>query len=93
MCLLLASQQCPPSPTSCFQLVQLPRRFFDHWAAGTAKLPVFWGYCLAVGLLGVGAALIREARLAVVFDIDETLLQAHSLSSLKSAVSKCKDAR
>jgi hypothetical protein len=54
---------------------------------------VFWGYCLAVGLLGVGAALIREARLAVVFDIDETLLQAHSLSSLKSAVSKCKDAR
>lgn len=54
---------------------------------------MFWGYALAVGLAGVGAGLMREGRLALVLDIDETLLKAHTVNMLAESLKKARHAR
>lgn len=43
----------------------------------------FWGYSLAMGLLSYGQSLLEHKRLAVVFDLDETLLQAFTEKTLR----------
>jgi len=47
---------------------------------------VFWGYSLASGLLSYGQTLLENKRLAVVFDLDETLLQALTEKTLKERI-------
>jgi hypothetical protein len=48
--------------------------------------PVFWGYCLPAGLLVYGQMLLENKCLAVVFDLDETLLQALTEKALKERI-------
>ncbi len=50
--------------------------------------PVFWVYCLANMLPVVGSELMATHRLAIVFDLDETLLQAMTPKTLQAAISK-----
>jgi predicted secreted acid phosphatase len=52
---------------------------------------VFWGYSLAGGLLSYGQMLLENKRLAVVFDLDETLLQALTEKTLKERISAAGD--
>jgi hypothetical protein len=47
---------------------------------------VFWGYSLAAGLLSYGQMLLENKRLAVVFDLDETLLQALTEKTMKERI-------
>jgi hypothetical protein len=51
-----------------------------------AKQPVYWGYALAAGLLVYGQMLLENKRVAVVFDLDETLLQALTEKALKERI-------
>jgi len=55
--------------------------------------PVYWGYTVPAHLLPLVAGVIHRAKLAVVFDIDETLLMAHTVDSLQTRLSRCKAER
>lgn len=54
--------------------------------AKRAAVPVFWAYLLADGIGSLGAALLDSSLMPVVFDLDETLLQASSISQLKNRI-------
>jgi hypothetical protein len=45
------------------------------------------------GLLPFGCDLLQFGRLAVVFDLDETLVQSHTDLSLKKAIDRLERAR
>jgi hypothetical protein len=51
-----------------------------------SAVPVFWGYLLAAGMADLGSTLLDSSLMPVVFDLDETLLQASSLSQLKTRI-------
>jgi hypothetical protein len=60
-----------------------------HCADGQ-KVPVFWGYLLPRGTPLLTKTLLDTHRLALVFDLDETLLSAFSQSSLQSKINDLK---
>jgi hypothetical protein len=55
--------------------------------------PVFWAYLLAEGMSKLGAGLLDTSLMPVVFDLDETLLQASSVSQLKNRMEHAKKAK
>lgn len=55
--------------------------------------PVFWGYCLAEGLPELASHLLHHRRLAVVLDLDETLLQAFSKAGLDMQIKRLQNKR
>jgi hypothetical protein len=54
---------------------------------------IFWGYSLVAGMLPLGCHLLQNSRLAVVFDLDETLVQSHSEATLKRVIEKVERSR
>lgn len=56
-------------------------------AVGTPG-PCYWGFTVAANLLPVLAPAIQACKLLSVFDIDETLLMAHTVDSLNSRLSR-----
>jgi hypothetical protein len=54
--------------------------------AKRVAVPAFWAYLLADGIVSLGAALLDSSLMPVVFDLDETLLQASSISQLKNRI-------
>lgn len=56
-------------------------------------LPRFWGYTLIRGALGDGAELLDSGRLPIILDLDETLVLAHTQSSLANRISILNDDR
>lgn len=61
------------------------------YADGGGMAPAYWGYVLAPQLLDYGCKLLANKRLAVVFDIDETLVQALSQNGLRTRLSAAKE--
>ncbi|KAJ9508233.1 hypothetical protein QJQ45_030453, partial [Haematococcus lacustris] len=55
--------------------------------------PVFWGYMLAPGLIAKVTEMLDKSLLAVVFDLDETLLMANTASSAESRMKSLQNAR
>ena len=74
---------CPPqlASTLCGTLTTHPPQHPSH--ADKALQPAFWCYSLPTGLLSYGQMLLENKRLAVVFDLDETLLQALTEKTLR----------
>lgn len=72
-------------------IVRLSKQFFLsinrswvlHRAADGTATPVFWGYLVPDGLVSVASELVLNAQIAVVFDLDETLLLANTAASLR----------
>ena len=62
-------------------------------AADGRKVPVFWGYVLVPYLATSVATMIEASKLALVFDLDETLLVANSSSTLDTRMEACRKAR
>ncbi|KAJ9508119.1 hypothetical protein QJQ45_021456, partial [Haematococcus lacustris] len=54
--------------------------------------PVFWGYMLAPGLIAKVTEMLDKSLLAVVFDLDETLLMANTASSAESRMKSLQNA-
>lgn len=46
----------------------------------------YWGYVVPSNLLNMAAAVLHFGRLVVVFDLDETLLMAHTVDSLQARI-------
>lgn len=51
-------------------------------AGTTSTTGAFWGYAVPAHLLNVASLVLHHGRLLVVFDLDETLLMAHTVDSL-----------
>lgn len=66
-----------------------------HLCAGGKSPPgcAYWGFTVAANLLGVVSNVLRYSKLVVVFDIDETLLMAHTLDSLQTRLQRIKAER
>lgn len=58
-----------------------------------STVPIFWGYALVPMLSTTVSNMIESGRLALVFDLDETLLVANSSSSLENRLEACRKAR
>lgn len=56
-------------------------------------MPIFWGYVLVPMLSTTVSNMIESGRLALVFDLDETLLVANSASSLDNRLEQCRKLR
>lgn len=56
-------------------------------------IPTFLGYLVHEGATLLADAFVRHTQLAVVLDLDETLLVANSLSQLESQMVKAKESR
>lgn len=77
----------PPTATSELNThTHLPRPPTTQPAEGSTLQPTFWGYSLTAGLLSFGQMLLENKRLAVVFDLDETLLQALTEKTLRERI-------
>lgn len=48
----------------------------------------YWGYIVTANLLPVVARVLHTSKLVLVFDIDETLLMAHTLDSLNTRLQR-----
>jgi hypothetical protein len=70
--------------------IRAARRAAPRPDAATLQ-PAFWGYSLAFGLLSFGQMLLENKRIAVVFDLDETLLQALTEKSLRERSAAAQD--
>ena len=53
------------------------------------RTPVFWGYVLTPYTISTMLPLLDTNRLAVIFDLDETLLIANTVSSLEKRLDDC----
>lgn len=53
----------------------------------------YWGFTVTANLLGVVSNILRFSKLVLVFDIDETLLMAHTLDSLQTRLQRVKAER
>lgn len=51
-------------------------------AEGGATQPVFWGYVLPPGLASLTLGLLERSQLPLIFDLDETLVVAHTASTM-----------
>jgi hypothetical protein len=63
-----------------------------HAAGGNKSAPscAFWGFTVTANLLPTIASVLHKSKLVLVFDIDETLLLAHTLDSLQQKLQKIK---
>lgn len=63
--------------------------------AGSKSPPgcAYWGYTVTANMLPVIARILHAAKLVLVFDIDETLLMAHTLDSLNTRLQRVKAER
>jgi len=52
-------------------------------------VPVFWGYVLCPGMASVAFGLLERRQMALIFDLDETLVVAHTLSTAESRRDEC----
>jgi hypothetical protein len=68
------------------QSPQHRKQHCTHADGADALQPIFWGYALPFGLLSYGQMLLENKRLAVVFDLDETLLQALTEKTLRERI-------
>lgn len=75
------------------RLPPLPPTPLTHPAADGTKIPVFWGYVLFFGVASAAALMLENSRMAVIFDLDETLLVANSQSTLDNKVEAAKRQR
>lgn len=46
----------------------------------------YWGYTVPAHLLNLASSALHFGRLVVVFDLDETLLMAHTVDSLAQRI-------
>jgi hypothetical protein len=53
----------------------------------------YWGYTVTANLLPVVARVLHNSKLVLVFDIDETLLMAHTLDSLNTRLQRVRTER
>ena len=53
------------------------------------RTPVFWGYVLTPYTISTMIPLLDANRLALIFDLDETLLIANTVSSLEKRMEDC----
>ena len=53
------------------------------------KIPTYWGYVLTPYAAVTSTLLLDTSRLAIVFDLDETLLVANSISTLEKKIADC----
>ena len=56
-------------------------------------MPVFWGYVLTPYAAMTSTQLLDSSRMAIVFDLDETLLVANSSSTLDKKIKDCQNQR
>ena len=68
-------------------------RYVHARADDGRRVPVFWGYLLVPRVAGLVSSVLDAGRLALVFDLDETLLVANSASQLDNRVEACRKAR
>ena len=54
---------------------------------------MFWGYALYYGVASTTSLMLESSRMAVVFDLDETLLVANSASTLINRVEAARNQR
>jgi hypothetical protein len=50
--------------------------------------PAYWGFTVAANLLPLMASTLHAAKMIAVFDIDETLLMAHTVDSLSARLNR-----
>lgn len=55
--------------------------------------PVFWGYILPPNLPSLVCYMLDKAQLGLVFDLDETLVVAHTAGTVDSRIDSCRKAR
>lgn len=53
----------------------------------------YWGYVVPTSLLNLAASVMHFSRLLVVFDLDETLLMAHTVDSLQQRIRRVNASR
>ncbi len=58
-----------------------------------SRTATFWGYVLTPYLTISVGSMVESGRLALVFDLDETLLVANSTSTLDSKIEVCRKSR
>lgn len=63
------------------------------FADGGAKTPVYWGFVTTLGVPTVTADLLEKSQVAVILDLDETLLVANSASTFENRMDSCRRAR
>jgi hypothetical protein len=56
-------------------------------ATGTPG-PAYWGYTVSANLLPLMASTLHASKMIAVFDIDETLLMAHTVDSLSARLNR-----
>lgn len=56
-------------------------------------MPVYWGWLLAPGIPTLVCAMLDRSQMGLIFDLDETLLVAHSVSTAEGRVESCLRAR
>lgn len=54
---------------------------------------MFWGYVMPPKLPSLVTAMLDKGQLGLIFDLDETLLVAHTLSSIESRIESCRKAK
>lgn len=64
-----------------------------HPSDDGSKTPVFWGYVLYFGVASAVSLMLESSRMAVVLDLDETLLVANSQSTLESKIEVARKTR
>lgn len=64
-------------------------------AGGGKSAPscAFWGFSVPANLLPTIANILHKSRVVLVFDIDETLLMAHTVDSLQTRLARIKAER
>eukprot|EP00200_Dunaliella_tertiolecta_P007936 CAMPEP_0202376530 /NCGR_PEP_ID=MMETSP1127-20130417/7007_1 /ASSEMBLY_ACC=CAM_ASM_000462 /TAXON_ID=3047 /ORGANISM="Dunaliella tertiolecta, Strain CCMP1320" /LENGTH=841 /DNA_ID=CAMNT_0048974333 /DNA_START=163 /DNA_END=2685 /DNA_ORIENTATION=- len=56
-------------------------------------LPVYWGWLLAAGIPSLVCAMLDRSQMGLIFDLDETLLVAHSANTVEGRMESCRKAR
>lgn len=58
-----------------------------------SKVPAFWGFVLAAGIPSLVCAMLERSQMGLIFDLDETLLVAHSANTIEGRQESCRKAR
>jgi len=58
-----------------------------------SKVPVYWAWLLAAGIPTLVCAMLDRSQMGLIFDLDETLLVAHSSNTAESRMESCRKAR
>jgi hypothetical protein len=57
-----------------------------HSTGKTTYAAAYWGYMVPAHLLSLAAGVMHFSKLLLVFDLDETLLMAHTVDSLAQRI-------